>query len=133
MPREAARRLIRSMIEKDIRISRAKVLILGATFKENCPDVRNTKVFDLAAALREWGVEPVIADPHADPDEIIEEYGVALSEPDGQAGYEAVVLAVMHDEYTRDGGAALNSLAKPGGIFFDMKAAFAKQDSDLRL
>ncbi|WBU55511.1 nucleotide sugar dehydrogenase [Paracoccus sediminicola] len=133
MPREAARRLIRSMIEKDIRISRAKVLILGATFKENCPDVRNTKVFDLAAALREWGVEPVIADPHADPDEIIEEYGVALSEPDGQAGYEAVVLAVMHDEYTRDGGAALKSLAKPGGIFFDMKAAFAKQDSDLRL
>ena len=65
MPREVARRLVRAMINRDLPVRGAKVMVLGATFKEDCPDIRNTKVADLVLALREWGFEVSVDDPHA--------------------------------------------------------------------
>lgn len=132
MPREAARRLVRAMIDKSMPVRGAKVMILGATFKEDCPDIRNTKVVDLAFAMRHWGCEVSIHDPHADPEELLREYDMALTTPQ-PAGYDAVILAVAHKEYIGQGAQAIRELLKPGGILFDMKSVFDKSFSDLRL
>lgn len=132
MPRQVAQRFVRGMVNKGIQIKGARVLILGATFKEDCPDIRNTKVIDLLKAFREWGLEADITDPHADAHELVEEYGVTLTEP-ADAAYDAVVLAVAHREFVRQQPAGLRRYLRPGGFFFDMKAAFAKEDSDLRM
>ncbi|MDV7141404.1 nucleotide sugar dehydrogenase [Tropicimonas sp. TH_r6] len=132
MPREVARRLVRAMIEQNLPVKDAKVLLLGATFKEDCPDTRNTKVIALMAALQEWGIDTEIDDPHADPKEISEEYGVSFTKPEDGA-YEAIVLTVPHKEYTAAGPQALRRYLKPDGVFFDLKAAFDKAESDLRL
>ena len=132
MSREVARRLVQKMIGKDIPVRGARVLILGATFKEDCPDVRNTKVADLVSALRDWGIEVGIDDPHADAAELAHEYGLALGRPQA-GGYDAVILAVAHREYVRQGSGAIRGLLKPGGVFFDMKAVFGKDETDLRL
>lgn len=132
MPREAAQRLVRMMIKRDLPMGSARVMILGATFKENCPDIRNTKAVNFIAALREWGIESEIHDPHADPEELADEYGLTLTEP-REATYDVLVLAVPHDEYLREGLPGLRRLMKPQGIFFDMKSAFERSESDLRL
>lgn len=132
MPREVARRLVRAMIGKSLPVQGARVMILGATFKEDCPDIRNTKVVDLVSALREWGCEVAVDDPHADAEELSHEYGLSLTTP-RKGSYDAVVLAVAHEEYVRQGPDSVRSLLKPGGVLFDMKAVFDKAATDLRL
>ncbi|MDO5631740.1 MAG: nucleotide sugar dehydrogenase [Paracoccus sp. (in: a-proteobacteria)] len=132
MPREVARRLVQAMIARDMQIRGAHVLVLGATFKENCPDIRNTKVVDLIATLRDWGLEVDLTDPEADPSELAHEYGVTLTDP--QRGvYDAIILAVAHNHFVSDGPQPLRDYLRPGGVFFDMKAAFPTDQSDLRL
>lgn len=128
MPREAARRLVRALIARDARVKGAEVLVLGATFKENCADVRNTKVATLVAALEEWEMRVTVHDPHVAADALP---GLTLAAPEGL--YDALVLAVPHREFLAGGAAALRDLLHPGGVFFDMKAAFPKDRSDLRL
>jgi len=132
MPREVARRLVRKMIERDIPVRKAKIMILGTTFKENCSDIRNSQVFNLVSSLEEWGLETFVDDPHADASEVLREYGVSLTKPQ-KGHYDAVVLAVAHDEYVRRGGETLRELLRPGGVLFDMKAVFDRPSSDLRL
>lgn len=132
MPREAARRLVRAMIDRSMPVRGAKIMILGATFKEDCPDIRNTKIVDLAFAMRHWGCEVMIHDPHADVDELSREYGITLSTPQ-QDSYDAVILAVAHKEYIEKGAQDIRNLLKADGILFDMKAVFDKSVSDLRL
>lgn len=132
MPREVSRRLVRAMIDKDLPVRGAKVMILGATFKEDCPDIRNTKVADLVLALRDWGFEVAIDDPHADAGELAHEYGMNLTPPQ-PGSYDAVVLAVAHREYVQQGVEAIRGLLKPGGVLFDMKSVFEKTAADLRL
>jgi len=134
MARDVAGRLVRAMVRRGIAVSGARVLILGVTFKENCPDIRNTKIVDLAAALEGWGAVPVIADPWADPAEVAAEYGRTLApDPGAQAPYAAAILAVPHAGTVAAGPAALRALLEPGGVLFDMKSVFAPDDSDLRL
>lgn len=132
MPREVARRLVRAMINKDLPVRGARVMILGATFKEDCPDIRNTKVADLVSALTEWGFDVAINDPHADADELAHEYDMTLTSPQ-PASYDAVVLAVAHREYVKQGVDAIRKLLKPNGVLFDMKSVFDKSTADLRL
>lgn len=132
MPREVARRLVRAMINKDLPVRGARVMILGATFKEDCPDIRNTKVADLVSALTEWGFDVAINDPHADADELAHEYDMTLISPQ-PASYDAVVLAVAHREYVKQGVDAIRKLLKPNGVLFDMKSVFDKSTADLRL
>ncbi|MFC0342496.1 nucleotide sugar dehydrogenase [Paracoccus niistensis] len=132
MPREVARRLVRAMIGKNLPVQGARVMILGATFKEDCPDIRNTKVVELASALVEWGIEVEVDDPHADAEELSHEYGLSLTTPQ-PGSYDAVVLAVAHQEYVQLGVESVRKLLKPGGVLFDMKAVFDKSATDLRL
>lgn len=136
MARTAASRLVKAMVARDLAIKGARVLVAGITFKENCPDTRNTKVVDLVAHLQEWGMIPEVVDTWADPAEVHEEYGIEIGTalPEAGAGaHDAVVLAVAHDDLVAAGAARLRALLKPGGVLFDMKAVFAAADSDLRL
>lgn len=132
MARQVVQRLARVMIAKSIPVSGARVLVLGATFKENCPDIRNTKVVDMMEAMKEWGMLPVVADTEADADELEHEYGVRLVNGD-EGGYDAVVLAVPHAAFLAEGAEGLKRRMRPGGVLFDMKAVLAKADSDLRM
>jgi UDP-N-acetyl-D-galactosamine dehydrogenase len=134
MARNAASRLIKAMIARDLRIKGAKVLVAGFTFKEDCPDTRNTKVVDLVTNLREYGVETDIVDTQADPEEVYQEYGLTIStELPAFGKYDAIVLAVAHQDIIGAGASSLRKLLHKGGVLFDMKAAFALNESDLRL
>ena len=102
---------------------RARVLILGVTFKENVPDIRNSKVFDLIGYLREHGHDVHVHDPHADPDEVRGEYRVDMAptlEPAMSA--DCLVLAVQHREYRDMPAEALSRLVVPNGLIYDLKA-----------
>jgi len=126
-----ASKVVKLMIKKEISVSGAKALILGVTFKENCPDVRNTKVVDVYRELREYGVDVDIYDPWADPSEVKHEYGVEiLNEIHPQNQYDAVVVAVSHNEFlTLD----LNAFKKEKAVVFDLKACLDRSLVDARL
>jgi UDP-N-acetyl-D-galactosamine dehydrogenase len=93
--------LIKSLIKADLPIKNARVAILGFTFKENCPDTRNTKVIDIVNELKEYGITPLIADPQAAQHEAEHEYGISFMELDTIRDMDAVILAVAHDEFLR--------------------------------
>ena len=134
MARSATMRLVKAMILRGLPVKDARVLISGFTFKENCPDTRNTKIVDLAANLESYGMQVELADSWADPGEAAAEYGVRLAPTlpeDG--GYHAVILAVPHRDVVARGPGFLRGLLVPEGVLFDMKAAFAPGESDLRL
>lgn len=131
MARHAANQLVRAMIRHDFTVKGARVLVLGITFKENCSDVRNTKVADFLAALTDWGLRPEIHDPVVSAGTLASfGYPVASAE---EPGYAAVVLAVPHKAYRARGAGNLRGLLTPGGVFFDMKSAFPRDESHLRL
>jgi UDP-N-acetyl-D-galactosamine dehydrogenase len=134
MARNAVGRLVSAMVARDLPTKGARVLVVGFTFKENCPDIRNTKVIDLVAHMHEWGMTPEIVDTWADPDEVHEEYGLTIRTdlPD-RGDYDAIVLAVAHKDVVGRGIEALRARMRPGGVLFDMKAAFGIQHSHLRL
>ncbi|MCH2074606.1 MAG: nucleotide sugar dehydrogenase [Puniceicoccaceae bacterium] len=134
MARTAVTRLVKTMINQDLQVKGSKVLMLGVTFKENCPDTRNTKAIDLVAHLNGYGMAVDVVDTWADPTEVHEEYGLEIgTEIPVEADYDVVVLAVPHEDVIEQGAQAIRGLLKPGGVFFDLKAAFSAKDSDLRL
>ncbi len=135
MARNVVNRLMRAMIERDLSIKDSRVLVLGFTFKENCPDVRNTKVTDLIANLESLGMQVDICDTWADPEEVQKEYArrILSEAPGNGAAYDVVVLAVPHDDFVRSGVEPLRGLLTEGGILFDMKSVFDRKESDLRL
>ena len=99
MGKYVAETLVKKLISADKAVRNARVAILGFTFKENCPDTRNTKIIDIVRELREYGIEPVIADPQADAEEAKRLYGVSFSGMDAVKDMDAVVLAVAHREF----------------------------------
>ena len=113
-----ASQVIKAMIGKDIRIKGAKVLILGITFKENCPDVRNTKVVDVVAALKEYRVEITIYDPWANVEEVKHEYGLISTQDLPQGEFDTIVLTVAHREFTN---LDYNKIQNETAIIYDVK------------
>ncbi len=99
MGKYVAENVVKNLIKAEKAVKNAKVAILGFTFKENCPDTRNTKIFDIVKELREYGIEPTIADPTADSDEAKRLYGVEFVDISTMKDMDAVVLAVAHDEF----------------------------------
>lgn len=91
--------IIKKLILSNKVVKKAKVIILGITFKENCPDTRNSKVSDIINRLREYGIEPIVVDPYADPVSAQEEYGVNLINIDTVVDADCLVFAVAHDEF----------------------------------
>lgn len=131
MGKYVATEVVKLMIKKGTPIKGAKVLMLGITFKENCPDIRNTKAIDIYHELREYDIEVDVFDPWADPTEVLHEYGIKTitKYPEGN-GYAAIILAVAHDEFLN---IYLQEHKDQGGIIFDVKGIFEKEIIDARL
>ena len=119
-----AEQTIKQMIASGSPVKGAKVNVLGLTFKENCGDLRNSKVIDIIRELESYGVQVFVTDPQAAPDEALHEYGVQLHTWDDLPQADAVVAAVAHAEYAGIGVEALGRKLVPGGAFVDVKAAF---------
>ncbi|MDT8407360.1 MAG: Vi polysaccharide biosynthesis UDP-N-acetylglucosamine C-6 dehydrogenase TviB [Methylococcales bacterium] len=128
-----ASQLVKLMLKKRIQVQDANVLVLGLTFKENCPDLRNTKVVDMMAELASYGARVDVFDPWADHDEAQREYGIKpIVEP--EAGhYDAIVLAVAHDPFRQFSSKTLRSLGKDEVVIYDLKAVLPKAWVDARL
>ena len=106
--------------------SSLRVGVLGLTFKEDVPDIRNSRVPDILNELREFGIAPIIHDPHAQADEVAHEYGLTLSPLDAFSGLDALVLAVSHREYREMAADALFGMLKPGGLLVDVKSCIPR-------
>ncbi len=126
-------RMIKAMLKRRLQVDGARVLVLGLTFKENCPDLRNTRVVDVVRELQDYGVTVDVHDPWADPDEARAEYGLDLIASPGAADYDGVILAVAHEQFRTGGVAALRAFGRQNHVFCDLKSVFDVQDSDLRL
>ena len=125
-----ANKVVRLMIKKGQKINGSKALILGITFKENCPDIRNTRVVDIYNELQQYGVQVEVYDPHANEDEVKEELGIELVQNLGK-DYGAVILAVAHKEFNE---LPLQTLIKDNHtVVFDTKSFFNRQIVDARL
>lgn len=130
MARYSARNVIRLMLKNGVDVARSRVGVLGITFKENCPDIRNSKVVDLVRELENWGVEVVVADCWADPEEVRHEYGIELQTISASAPVDALVVAVGHNEYRHLDLANLKKycrVEKP--VLADIKALYSKDQA----
>ncbi|MDO5503473.1 MAG: Vi polysaccharide biosynthesis UDP-N-acetylglucosamine C-6 dehydrogenase TviB [Actinomycetia bacterium] len=129
-----AERLVGAMIRRRFDVRDACVLVLGLTFKENTPDLRNTRVVDIVSALQDYGITVDVHDPWADADEARREYGIDLVESPEHGAYAGIVLAVAHHEFRDLGADGVRAFGtKDGSVLFDLKSILAIEDSDLRL
>jgi UDP-N-acetyl-D-galactosamine dehydrogenase len=128
-----ASQLVKAMLKRRVHVDGARVLILGLTFKENCPDLRNTRVVDVVAELRDYGVHVDVHDPWVNAADVKKEYSLALVTTPEPEAYDGVILAVAHDNYREAGATALRGYGRPGHVFCDLKSVFGRDESDLRL
>ena len=133
MGRYVISQLVKAMIKRCIQVSGAKVLVMGLTFKENCPDIRNTKVVDILAELKEYGVVADVFDPWVDATEAEHEYGITPIVQPETGSYDAVILAVGHKQFRDMGAAGIRALGKESSILYDLKYVLSSAESDLRL
>lgn len=124
-----ASQVVKLMIKKGVAINGAKLLMLGITFKENCPDVRNTKIVDVVHALQDYGIEVTIFDPWAKPSEVKHEYQLSTTKELPSTTFDAIVLGVAHKEFTT---IDLSKLKKANGVLFDVKGVL-NEKADGRL
>ena len=120
-------------MKKRIQVNGARVLVMGLAFKENCPDLRNTRVVDVIAELRDYGVEVDVHDPWVDAHEARAEYGLELVETPATGAYDGVILAVAHDEFRTGDPDSFVAWRKSASILCDLKSVLPVQASDLRL
>ncbi|WNL46060.1 Vi polysaccharide biosynthesis UDP-N-acetylglucosamine C-6 dehydrogenase TviB [Dyella sp. BiH032] len=125
--------VVRLMVRKGINPVRAKVLVLGLAFKENCPDLRNTRVIDIVQALRGYNAEVDVHDPWVDAAEAAHEYGLEpIGAPDA-GSYDAVIVAVGHREFAALGAEGIRALGKPASVVYDVKYVLPREAVDGRL
>lgn len=125
--------LVKAMTKRRIHVQGARVLVMGLTFKENCPDLRNTRVVDIVRELREYGVEADVHDPWVDPAEAQAEYGIQPVPAPGPGQYDGIVLAVAHRQFAELGAARIRAYGKPEHVLYDLKYVLQPGESDLRL
>ncbi len=123
-----AQQTVKKIIQTGGAVKGSKVIVLGLTFKENCPDLRNSKVADVVKELKEFGCEVSVHDPLAEPKEAVHEYGISLTDWNALPGQaDAIVAAVSHTDYTSQPVSQLLSKLKPGGVFIDIKSAYLQE------
>jgi len=132
MGKHVAEYTVKNMIKADKQVKGSKVAIMGLTFKENCPDVRNTKVIDIIDELEEYGIEVLVVDPAADAEEVYNEYGIKLRNVDEIENIDAVIFAVAHDEFK---SLTLENIFKlyngsNGKVLIDVKGIFEKEEAE---
>ncbi len=128
-----ARELVKEMIRRGVLVKGARVLVMGLAFKENTPDLRNTRVIDILRELEDYGAAVDVWDPWIPASEAEHEYGLSLITAPAAGAYDGVVLAVAHREFQALGPEAIRGFGKPGAVVFDVKSALPKGASDLRL
>ncbi len=128
-----ASEVIRLMVRKGINPVRARVLVLGLAFKENCPDLRNTRVVDIVDALKGYNAEVDIHDPWVDSVEARHEYGVATVAQPQTGSYDAVIVAVGHQEFVSLGSDGIRAFGKPDSVVYDVKYVLPRGAADGRL
>ncbi|WP_299523628.1 nucleotide sugar dehydrogenase [Winogradskyella sp.] len=129
MGKYVAAEVVKLMVQKDIKVKGSKILVLGITFKENCPDVRNTKAVDVINSLKSYGVEVIVFDPWASPIEVKHEYSMDIVKEVPKDKYDAVVLTVAHKEYLQ---LNIKSMLNENGVLYDVKGVL-KEPVDARL
>lgn len=132
MGKYVAENTVKNLIKADVPVKNAKVAILGFTFKENCPDTRNTKIIDIYNELREYGITPVIADPEADSDEAKRLYGIEFIDINDIKNCDAVILAVAHEQFKNLGQADFDKMFKSGRneekVLVDIKGLLSRKE-----
>lgn len=132
MGKFVAENLIKNLIKADIPVKGAKIAILGFTFKENCPDTRNTKVIDIVNELKEYGINPIIIDPEADAEEAKREYGIVFDDMEGEKNADAVIIAVGHKQFLKFTQEDFNKIFKKGPnekkVLLDVKGILDRKE-----
>lgn len=125
--------LVKGMIKKKIQVEGAKVLVLGLSFKENCPDIRNTRIIDIVNELKEYHTDIDVYDPWVDASEAEHEYGINPIQSLENGKYDAVILAVAHEQFKEMGAEKIRALGKEAHILYDLKYVLSQAESDIRL
>ena len=125
--------LVKSMLKKRIQVEGSNVLIMGLTFKENCPDIRNTKIVDIISELKEYNINVDITDPWCSAEEVEHEYGLSLIEKPAQDNYDAVIIGVAHSQFKELGAENIRKLGKKNHVLYDLKYVLPKNSVDMRL
>lgn len=128
-----ADQLVKAMLKRRVHVDGARVLVLGLTFKENCPDIRNTKVVDVVRELNDYGINVDIHDPWVNAENARHEYGVELTPQPESGVYDGIILAVAHDEFRELGESGLRGFGQPKAVLYDIKSMLERDESDLRL
>lgn len=129
MGKYVAENLVKNLIKEDKNVKNAKVAVLGFTFKENCPDTRNTKVIDIINELKEYGIDPIIADPQADANEAKKLYDIEFADADTITGMDAVILAVAHENFSEMSLSDMDKFFSDGKkVLLDLKGILNRKD-----
>lgn len=128
-----ASQLVKAMLNKSIQVRGSRVLIMGLTFKENCPDLRNTRVVDIFRELKNYNINVDVYDPWCNADEVYKEYDFDLIQTPNVGEYDGIVLAVAHDQFSFMGEEGIRALGKANHVLYDLKYLLAASESDLRL
>ena len=133
MGKYVAGQLIKKMLRRGLQVCGAKILVMGLTFKENCPDLRNTRVIDVISELREYGVEIDVYDPWASAKQAAKEYNICLVNSRVAGTYSGILLAVAHDQFVELGSEGVRRFGIPDHVLYDIKYVLEPNASDLRL
>ncbi len=125
--------LVKAMTKRRIQVQGSRVLVMGLAFKENCPDLRNTRVVDIVRELREYNIEVDVYDPWIDAAEAVHEYGITPIKTPAAGAYDAVIVAVAHKQFLEMGAPAIRALGKDQHVLYDLKYIMSADESDLRL
>lgn len=129
----AVGQLVKEMLKRRIQVEKANVLVMGLAFKENCPDLRNTKVVDIITELKEYNVEVDVYDPWVSAEGAQHEYGITPVLAPQPGKYDAIILAVAHREFKKIGSVGMREFGKEEHVLFDLKYLLPKEESDIRL
>ena len=121
------------MVKQRIQVVGSKILVMGLSFKENCPDIRNTKIIDMVRALKEYELDLDIYDPWVDHKEVEHEYGLAPVSALQNNEYDAIILAVVYDQFKQMTAAEIHALGKNKHVLFDLKYILNKGETSIRL
>ncbi|HBP28940.1 MAG: Vi polysaccharide biosynthesis UDP-N-acetylglucosamine C-6 dehydrogenase TviB [Advenella sp.] len=125
--------LVKAMTKRQIQVQGAKVLVMGLTFKENCPDLRNTRIVDILKELGEYSMDVDVYDPWVDPAEADHEYGITPVETPEKGAYDAIILAVSHHQFVSMGAEGIRALGKAQHVLYDLKYVLKADQADIRL
>ena len=125
--------LVKAMLKRRIQVDGARVLVMGLTFKENCPDLRNTRIVDIVKELADYNIAADVFDPWVSVAEAQHEYGITPITAPQPGAYDAIILAVAHDQFKALGAEAIRALGKPQQVLYDLKYVLPRDAADLRL